>query len=57
MAKDGTTRGGARIGAGKKSKSLDEKILEGKFNPAENVKKTPHLKHQKQKNIFRQSKE
>ncbi len=30
MAKDGTNRGGARIGAGKKSKSLDEKILEGK---------------------------
>lgn len=43
MAKDGTTRGGARIGAGKKSKSLDEKILEGKFKPAENVKKKHHF--------------
>lgn len=31
---DSTTRGGAGIGAGKKSKSLDEKILEGKFKPA-----------------------
>ncbi|MBQ4403312.1 MAG: P27 family phage terminase small subunit [Selenomonadaceae bacterium] len=30
MAKDGTNRGGIRIGAGKKPKSLDEKILEGK---------------------------
>lgn len=30
MAKDGTVRGGARIGAGKKKKSLDSKILEGK---------------------------
>ena len=29
MAKDGTNRGGARIGAGKKSKSLSDKILEG----------------------------
>ncbi len=31
MAKDGTRRGGARIGAGRKKKSLDEKIIEGKF--------------------------
>ena len=30
MAKDGTNRGGVRIGAGKKRKSLNEKILEGK---------------------------
>lgn len=30
MAKDGTQRGGARIGAGKKPKPLEEKILEGK---------------------------
>ena len=29
MAKDGTKRGGARIGAGRKKKSLEEKILEG----------------------------
>ena len=31
MAKDGTNRGGARIGAGKKSKSLSDKILDGQF--------------------------
>lgn len=49
MAKDGTTRGGARIGAGKKSKSLDEKILEGKFKPAENVKKNTTFKTPKAK--------
>ena len=30
MAKDGTSRGGARVGAGKKRKSLEEKILEGR---------------------------
>ncbi|MDE5946401.1 MAG: P27 family phage terminase small subunit [Oscillospiraceae bacterium] len=30
MAKDGTNRGGARIGAGRKSKSLNDKISEGK---------------------------
>lgn len=30
MAKDGTVRGGARPGAGKKRKALSEKILEGK---------------------------
>ena len=29
-AKDGTNRGGARPGAGRKKKSLDEKITEGK---------------------------
>lgn len=29
MAKDGTNRGGARIGAGRKSKSLEDKILDG----------------------------
>ena len=28
MAKDGTVRGGARAGAGKKSKSLQEKIVD-----------------------------
>lgn len=30
MAKDGTNRGGMRVGAGKKRKPLEEKILEGK---------------------------
>ncbi len=29
MAKDGTNRGGARIGAGQKKKPLHDKILEG----------------------------
>lgn len=29
MAKDGTNRGGVRIGAGRKSKSIEEKILDG----------------------------
>ncbi len=35
MAKDGTRRGGARIGAGRKPKPLDDKILEGKIIPLE----------------------
>ena len=30
MAKDGTSRGGVRIGAGRKKKALADKILEGK---------------------------
>ena len=30
MAKDGTIRGGARAGAGRKSKSLADKLIEGK---------------------------
>ena len=30
MAKDGTVRGGARTGAGRKSKALADKIIEGK---------------------------
>ena len=30
MAKDGTSRGGARAGAGRKSKALADKIIEGK---------------------------
>ena len=30
MAKDGTNRGGIRIGAGRKRKPLEEKIAEGK---------------------------
>ena len=29
MAKDGTNRGGARVGAGRKPKALQEKLLEG----------------------------
>ncbi len=31
MAKDGTNRGGARVGAGRKPKSLSDKILDGQF--------------------------
>lgn len=31
MAKDGTNRGGVRIGAGRKKDSLDKKFLEGKI--------------------------
>ena len=30
MAKDGTARGGARVGAGRKSKALREKLIEGR---------------------------
>ena len=48
MAKDGTKRGGARIGAGRKKKSLEEKILEGKSLPNETTSndkfKTPKPK-------------
>lgn len=41
MAKDGTNRGGLpRVGAGRKRKPLDEKILEGK---AEKSTKTPQI--------------
>ncbi len=36
MAKDGTNRGGVRVGAGRKKKSLGKKILDGQL-PAENV--------------------
>ena len=44
MAKDGTNRGGARIGAGRKAKPLDEKFIDGDiFNPTK----------QKDKSIFR----
>lgn len=32
MAKDGTQRGGARPGAGRKPKALKEKLLEGRIN-------------------------
>ncbi|MBR4382228.1 MAG: terminase, partial [Selenomonadaceae bacterium] len=53
MAKDGTQRGGLRIGAGKKRKPLEEKILEGKADKAatnvtlsapETSKEPPQLK-------------
>lgn len=50
MAKDGTGRGGLRIGAGKKPKPLGEKILEGKtedfsaVNISETSKDMPKLK-------------
>ena len=37
MAKDGTQRGGMRIGAGKKRKPLGEKILEGKVDSDERI--------------------
>jgi hypothetical protein len=33
MARDGTNRGGARVGAGRKHKALFEKITEGKAEP------------------------
>jgi hypothetical protein len=33
MAKDGTNRGGARAGAGRKKKALADKISEGKTGP------------------------
>ena len=38
MAKDGTTRGGTRIGAGRKSKSAEEKRLEGVENLPKKIK-------------------
>ena len=31
MAKDGTARGGSRVGAGRKAKALTDKIADGKF--------------------------
>lgn len=46
MAKDGTQRGGSRIGAGKKRKPLEEKILEGKADNSadESREKVPDIK-------------
>ena len=35
MAKDGTSRGGARVGAGRKPKALQEKLLEGNLGHRE----------------------
>ena len=32
MAKDGTNRGGARVGAGRKPKPLKDKVLEGRVS-------------------------
>lgn len=32
MAKDGTSRGGVRIGAGRKSKSIEEKFIDGQLD-------------------------
>ena len=37
MAKDGTNRGGVRVGAGRKKKSLDEKILEGQAEKSNKI--------------------
>ena len=34
MAKDGTNRGGARVGAGRKTKALNDKIREGRSDSA-----------------------
>lgn len=34
MAKDGTMRGGQRVGAGRKSKALTDKIADGRLNGA-----------------------
>lgn len=34
MAKDGTARGGQRVGAGRKSKALSDKIADGRLNGA-----------------------
>lgn len=49
MAKDGTNRGGSRIGAGRKGESLDKKILEGrtansKIIPLSEIDDMPPLK-------------
>ena len=37
MAKDGTNRGGYRVGAGRKKKPLSEKILDGQANKPEEL--------------------
>lgn len=44
MAKDGTNRGGRRVGAGRKPKSTAEKILEGLENPPEKIKVNQNFK-------------
>lgn len=43
MAKDGTNRGGARVGSGRKPKPLNEKILEGKSQKDLEVLESPDL--------------
>lgn len=43
MAKDGTNRGGARVGAGRKKKPLAEKIQEGKAAKAVVLPEPPEL--------------
>ena len=40
MARDGTNRGGARIGAGRKRKALSERLLEGNEKPPVVFEKT-----------------
>ncbi len=41
MAKDGTNRGGARTGAGRKKKPLAEKLQEGKTTTALSLQTAP----------------
>jgi hypothetical protein len=43
MAKDGTNRGGARVGAGRKSKALSEKIHEGRAASVVQLPEAPEL--------------
>jgi hypothetical protein len=43
MAKDGTNRGGARVGAGRKSKALSEKIGEGRSASVVQLPDAPDL--------------
>ena len=43
MAKDGTNRGGARVGAGRKKKPLAEKLQEGKAAKAIVLQEPPEL--------------
>lgn len=43
MAKDGTARGGARVGAGRKPKALIHKINEGRLPIAHDLPETPNL--------------
>jgi hypothetical protein len=43
MAKDGTNRGGARVGAGRKSKALSEKIHEGREARVVQLPEAPEL--------------
>lgn len=43
MAKDGTSRGGARIGAGRKKKSLEDKLLEGKVSTPQPLISEPSM--------------